>query len=173
MASRARRRSSTSSEKPSRNVDVDHWTLCASVKVVTDVGTAISYLEKQASVRADRIGITGFCMGGRVSYLAACELPDKIRAAVPFYGGGIPIEKTPKLKAPVLAFFGEKDDFIPLAFVEQLRNEAAKQKKQVEIVVYPGAGHGFFCNERSSYDPAAAADSWERLKKFFATHLGR
>ena len=79
----------------------------------------------------------------------------------------------PKLKAPVLAFFGEKDGFIPLSFVEQLRNEAAKQKKQVEIVVYPGADHGFFCNERASYNAAAAADAWERLKKFLATHLGR
>lgn len=142
-------------------------------EIVTDVGSAIAWLEKQSSVRADRIGITGFCMGGRVSYLVACELPDKIRAAAPFYGGGIPIDKTAKLKAPVLAFFGEKDGFIPLEFVEQLRNEATKQKKQVEIVVYPGADHGFFCNERGSYNPAAAADAWERLSKFFATHLGR
>src|SRR5262245_45665700 len=125
-------------------------------EIVTDVGSAIAYLEKQAFVRADRIGITGFCMGGRVSYLVACELPDKIRAAAPFYGGGIPIDGTAKLKAPVLAFFGEKDAFIPLAFVEQLRGEAAKQKKQVEIAVYPGADHGFFCNERASYNPAAA-----------------
>ena len=142
-------------------------------EVVTDVGSAIAYLEKQPFARADRIGITGFCMGGRVSYLVACELPDKIRAAAPFYGGGIPIDRTAKLKAPVLAFFGESDGFIPLEFVEQLRREAAKQKKQVEIVVYPGAGHGFFCNERSSYDPAAAADAWERLKKFLAAHLGK
>ena len=142
-------------------------------EVVTDVGSAIAYLGKQPFARADRIGITGFCMGGRVSYLVACELADKIRAAAPFYGGGIPIDRTAKLKAPVLAFFGEQDGFIPLAFVEQLRAEAAKQKKQVEIVVYPGAGHGFFCNERSSYDPAAAADAWERLKKFLAAHLGK
>ena len=142
-------------------------------QIVTDVGSAIAYLETQAFVRADRIGITGFCMGGRVSYLVACELADKIRAAAPFYGGGIPIDRTAKLKAPVLAFFGEKDGFIPLQFVEQLRSEAAKQKKQVEIVVYPGADHGFFCNERSSYDPAAAAAAWERLKKFLATHLGK
>ena len=140
-------------------------------EIVTDVGNAIAYLEKQPSVRADRIGITGFCMGGRVSYLVACELSDEIRAAVPFYGGGIPIDKTAKLKAPVLAFFGEKDSFIPLEFVEQLRGEVAKHKKQVEVVVYPGAGHGFFCNERASYEPTAAADAWERLKKFFATHL--
>ncbi|MGH7340706.1 MAG: dienelactone hydrolase family protein, partial [Candidatus Rokuibacteriota bacterium] len=61
-------------------------------EVVADVGGAIAYLEKQSFVRGDRIGITGFCMGGRVSYLVACELADKIRAAVPFYGGGIPIE---------------------------------------------------------------------------------
>ncbi len=52
-------------------------------------------------------------MGGRVSYLAACALPDKIRAAVPFYGGGIPIDRTATLKAPVLAFFGEDDAVHP------------------------------------------------------------
>ena len=142
-------------------------------EIVTDVGNAIAYLEKQPSVRADRIGITGFCMGGRVSYLVACELADKIKAAAPFYGGGIPVDKTAKLKAPVLAFFGEKDAFIPLEFVEQLRREAAAQKKQVEVVVYPGADHGFFCNERASYNAKAAADAWQRLKTFFATHLGR
>ena len=123
-------------------------------------------------MRADRIGITGFCMGGRVAYLAACELADKIKASVPFYGGGIPVEKTAKLECPVLAFFGEKDAFIPLESVEQLKAEARRHRKAVEVVVYPGAGHGFFCNERASYQKAAAEDAWARLKQFFATHLG-
>jgi len=141
-------------------------------EIVSDVGSAVAYLEKQAFVRADRIGITGFCMGGRVAYLAACELPDKIKASVPFYGGGIPVEKTAKLKCPVLAFFGEKDAFIPLASVEQLKAEAKRHQKAVEVVVYPGADHGFFCNERASYQKAAAEDAWARLKKFFAAHLG-
>jgi carboxymethylenebutenolidase len=140
-------------------------------EVVADLAGAIAWLEKQPSVRADRIGITGFCMGGRISYLAACELPDKIRAAVPFYGGGIPVDKTAKLRSPVLAFFGEKDAFIPLDSVEALKAEAKKHGKQVEVVVYPGADHGFFCNERASYQAAAAKDAWERLKKFFAAHL--
>jgi carboxymethylenebutenolidase len=140
-------------------------------EVVADLAGAIAWLEKQPSVRADRIGITGFCMGGRISYLAACELPDKIRAAVPFYGGGIPVDKTAKLRCPVLAFFGEKDAFIPLESVEALKAEAKKHGKQVEVVVYLGADHGFFCNERASYQAAAAKDAWERLKKFFATHL--
>jgi len=139
--------------------------------IVADVGGAIAYLEKEPSVRADRIGITGFCMGGRVSYLSACELPDKIKASVPFYGGGIPIDKTAKLRCPVLAFFGEKDAFIPLDSVEQLKAEAKRHGKSVEVVVYPGADHGFFCNERGSYQKAAAEDAWTRLKKFFATHL--
>jgi carboxymethylenebutenolidase len=140
-------------------------------EVVADVGSAIAWLEAQPFVRADRIGITGFCMGGRVSYLAACELPEKIKACVPFYGGGIPIDKTEKLRCPVLAFFGEKDAFIPLESVEQLKAEAKRHGKAVEVVVYPGADHGFFCNERASYQAAAARDSWERLKTFFATHL--
>jgi len=142
-------------------------------EIVTDVGNAIAHLEKQPTVRADRIGITGFCMGGRVSYLVACELADKIKAAAPFYGGGIPVDKTAKLKAPVLAFFGEKDAFIPLDSVEALKAEAKKHGKAVEVVVYPGADHGFFCNERASYNAKAAADAWQRLKTFFATHLGR
>jgi carboxymethylenebutenolidase len=140
-------------------------------EIVADLRNAIAHLEKQPFVRADRIGITGFCMGGRVSYLAAAELADEIKAAAPFYGGGIPIEKTDKVKAPVLAFFGETDGFIPLESVEQLKGELRRHRKEAEVIVYPGAGHGFFCNERESYQAEAARDSWERLKKFFARHL--
>jgi carboxymethylenebutenolidase len=139
--------------------------------IVTDVRSAVAYLEKDSSVRADRIGITGFCMGGRVSFLAAAELPDKIKAAAPFYGGGIPIDKTEKTKAPMLIFFGEDDGFIPLDQVDALRAELAKHKKPAEVVVYKGAGHGFFCNERDSYQQQAASDAWERLGKFFGQHL--
>ena len=139
--------------------------------IVEDVSAAIAGLEKQRTVRADRIGITGFCMGGRVSYLAACALPDKIRAAVPFYGGGIPIDRTATLRAPVLAFFGEDDPFIPLDQVKALEAAAARLGKSLEVHVYPKAPHGFFCDERDSYRPEAARDAWGRLKTFFATHL--
>ncbi len=139
--------------------------------VIADVGSAIAYLEGQPFVRRGRIGITGFCMGGRIAYLVACALPEKIAAAVPFYGGGIPVERTAGLRAPVLAFFGDQDPFIPLDQVERLKQEAARLGKPVEVVVYPGAPHGFFCNERDSYRREAAADAWERLKRFFAQHL--
>ena len=139
--------------------------------IVADVSSAIGWAEKQPNVKAGRIGITGFCMGGRVSYLAACALPDKITASAPFYGGGIPVDRTASLKAPVLAFFGDQDPFIPMDSVEKLRAEATKLGKQVEIVVYPGAPHGFFCNERDSYRPDAAKDAWEKVKAFFKKHL--
>ena len=92
------------------------WT---DAQIVTDVRAAVAALESDGGVRADRIGITGFCMGGRVSYLAACEVP-AIRAAVPFYGGGIAGQQfTPGAAAPVSRprrcaraiqlHFGEKD----------------------------------------------------------------
>jgi|ERR1700687_1378008 len=152
-------------------------------KIVKDMGAAISYIQQQPFVRADRIGVTGFCMGGRVSFLTAC-LNSAVKAAVPFYGGGIasvmqPGERTPKapleyadqLKAPMLLFFGEKDGFIPLAEVERIKARLAELKKDAEVVVYSGADHGFFCNERPSYHPQAAKDAWDRLLKFFAKHL--
>jgi carboxymethylenebutenolidase len=139
--------------------------------IVEDVGAAVAFLQQHQGVRADRIGITGFCMGGRVSFLAAASLPGKIAAAAPFYGGGIPVERTKDLTQPVLAFFGDDDPFIPMDAVEALRAAAKEHAKNVEIVVYPKAPHGFFCNERDSYRPDAAKDAWEKLKSFFAKHL--
>ncbi len=140
--------------------------------VIADVGSVITWLQRQPYVRTDKIGITGFCMGGRVSYLVACALPDAIAASAPFYGGGIPVDRTPALRAPVLAFFGDEDPFIPMDQVEHLKAEAKRLGKNVEVVVYPKAPHGFFCNERDSYRREAANDSWTRLTAFFARHLG-
>ncbi len=152
-------------------------------KIVKDMNAAIAYLQQQPFVRADRCGVTGFCMGGRVTFLTACLNP-AVKAAVPFYGGGIgsvmqPGERTPKapleyadsLTAPMLLFFGENDPFIPLDEVEKIKRRLKELNKRAETIVYPGAPHGFFCNERDSYRPDAAKDAWERLVKFFAQHL--
>ena len=152
-------------------------------KIVKDMGAGISYLQQQPTVRGDRIGITGFCMGGRVSFLTACLNP-AVKAAVPFYGGGIasimqPGERTPKapleyadkLAAPMLLFFGENDSFIPLDEVDRIKSRLAELKKNAEAVVYPGAPHGFFCEERESYRADAAKDAWARMLKFFGQHL--
>ncbi|HVM96902.1 MAG TPA: dienelactone hydrolase family protein [Candidatus Acidoferrales bacterium] len=152
-------------------------------KIVADMNSAIDFAKAQPFVRADRIGVTGFCMGGRVTFLTACRNSD-VKAAVPFYGGGIGSaqvsERTPKapleyaegMRCPMLLFFGESDPFIPLDEVEKIKRRLAELKKDAQTVVYPGAPHGFFCNERDSYRADAAKDAWERLKKFFAQHLG-
>ena len=152
-------------------------------KIVKDMNAAIAYLQQQPSVRADRIGVTGFCMGGRVTFLTACTNA-AVKAAVPFYGGGIgsvmqPNERTPKapleradtLSAPMLLFFGESDPFIPLAEVDRIKLRLKDLNKTAETIVYPGAPHGFFCSERDSYRADAAKDAWDRMLKFFALHL--
>ena len=152
-------------------------------KIVKDMGAAISYLQQQPAARADRIGVTGFCMGGRITFLTACLNP-AVKAAAPFYGGGIgsgmqPSDKTPKapleyadkLSAPMLLFFGEVDPFISLDEVNRIKARLAELKKNAETIVYPGAPHGFFCNNRDSYRADAAKDAWERLLKFFGQHL--
>jgi carboxymethylenebutenolidase len=71
----------------------------------------------------------------------------------------------------LLLFYGEKDPYIPLDQVKRVEDELARLGKPAQTVVYPGADHGFFCEERASYQSQAADDSWKRLKAFFAQHL--
>lgn len=140
--------------------------------IVADVSAAVTYLQAQPFVRADRIGITGFCMGGRISFLSACTIPT-ITAAAPFYGGGIGglLDRAGGIACPMLLFFGDQDPFIPNEEVARITSALRDGKKTAEVKVYPGAPHGFFCNERDSYRADAAADAWSRLTTFLARHL--
>ena len=151
-------------------------------KIVADLAATMRWLEAQPDVRADRVGVTGFCMGGRAAFLAACHLP--VRAAAPFYGGGIgrvsvpsertphaPIEDAAKIEAEMILFYGDRDAFIPMEEVELVRDRLGKLGKRAQVVVYPGADHGFFCNERPSYHEAAAQDSWRKLLRLLETQL--
>jgi carboxymethylenebutenolidase len=141
--------------------------------IVRDIGAAINCLQSHEAVKADRIGITGFCMGGRISFLAACK-NGGIKASVPFYGGGIGglLGHAHELSCPTLLFFGDKDAFIPNDEVERIQATLKKLGKPADVKVYSGAEHGFFCNERPSYNPEAAKDAWKRLLDFFGRHLG-
>lgn len=140
--------------------------------IVADVSAAIQYLQGQSFVRADRIGITGFCMGGRISFLSATALP-AIKASAPFYGGGIGglLDRAVDISCPMLLFFGDQDPFIPNDEVAKIGKTLADLKKTAEVKVYAGAPHGFFCNERDSYRADAAQDAWKRLTTFLAAHL--
>jgi carboxymethylenebutenolidase len=116
----------------------------------------------------------GFCLGGSVSLLTAARRP--IGAAVTFYGGGVTqarwelprlVDEAPNLQAPWLGLYGEEDGGIPVEQVEELRVAAASSGQTTEVVLYPGAGHGFNCDQRESFHPAASADAWARTLAWF------
>jgi carboxymethylenebutenolidase len=147
-------------------------------KIVADLQRVITHLKAQNFVNGARMGMTGFCLGGRITFLAACKLPSDIQAAVTFYGGGIaddsamaPINFAASLQAPILCFFGETDSYIPRSQVQRIEATLQALGKSSEVIVYAGAGHGFFCDDRDAYHSEAATDAWEKTKSWFAAHL--
>ena len=112
------------------------------------------------------VGIIGFCLGGSVAYAAATKLSG-LSAAVGYYAGAVVRFADDKPKVPTQLHFGEKDAGIPLSDVEIIR----AKRPEVEIHIYPGAQHGFHCDERASYDKASADLAWPRSLSFFAKHL--
>jgi len=112
------------------------------------------------------IGVIGFCMGGTAAFLAACRIPG-IAAAVSYYGGMIGKFADEKPKCPLQMHFGEKDEGIPLATVEEIK----KKQPQAETYIYPGAPHGFYCDERASYRQDAADLAWSRTQEFLKKHM--
>ena len=146
-------------------------------KAMADVGAAIAQLKSQNNVKSASIGVVGFCMGGRLTYLAAAHHAGDIKAAVPYYGGGIPmgnpspLSRTGEIKCPMYLFFGAKDQLIPMDQVGQINTELTTQKVPFQMKIYPEAGHGFNCDDRGSYHEASAKDAWEKTKSFFAQHL--
>jgi carboxymethylenebutenolidase len=113
-----------------------------------------------------KVGITGFCMGGTVTFNAAAELSG-LSAAVAYYGGQIAKNVDRKPKVPTMMHFGEKDAGIPLPDVETIKSK----HPNAEIFVYDNAQHGFHCDERASYDKKSADTAWKRTMDFFGKHL--
>ena len=110
--------------------------------------------------------IMGFCMGGTISFLAACRLPG-LSAAVCYYGGGIARFADEKPKCPTQMHFGEKDAHIPMSAVDDIR----KKRPDCEVHVYQGADHGFHCDERGSYHAESAKIAWGRAMAFLEKHM--
>ena len=130
--------------------------------VMPDIQAAIDH-----AAQAGKVGIVGFCWGGLLTWRAACTL-DGLAAASPYYGGGMttPDEIARRPKVPVLAHFGERDHWIPLNSVQAF----AKAHPEVQVEVYQ-ADHGFNCDQRGSWDAAAAKLARERTLAFFGEHL--
>lgn len=118
-----------------------------------------------------KIGCIGWCMGGRMALHLAVNQP-ALDAAVIFYGRPEQyFGQIADIECPVLGLFGEKDESIPVARVEQLRQELEAAGVPHEIVVYPGADHAFFNESHHTYHPEAAADAWERTLRFLSKYL--
>jgi len=132
---------------------------------VQDIGACVAALREETG---GHVAVMGFCMGGLLAYLsAAAGQPD---AAVAYYGGGIAdhLDQVGQIQCPLLFHFGEQDDHIPMAQVEAIRG--AVSGIDATIHTYP-AGHGFNCDQRGSYDAAAANLAWQRTEEFLARHL--
>ncbi|VIO81571.1 dienelactone hydrolase family protein [Bradyrhizobium ivorense] len=112
------------------------------------------------------VGIIGFCLGGSIAYAAATKLTG-LSAAVGYYGGAIVRFADDKPAVPTQLHFGEKDAGIPLSDVETIKSK----RPEVEVFIYPGAQHGFHCDERASYDKTSADIAWPRSLEFFGKHL--
>jgi carboxymethylenebutenolidase len=150
---------------------------------MNDARRAIDYLKAQPFVDTERIGVMGFCMGGRLAFLTACRFPADIKAAVPFYGGGIgskgrfegqttiPLDEADQIKAPLLLFFGERDAYISPQDVQRIESQLQALNKNAEVLVYPEVDHGFFCDERASYNAEAARNAWGRALSLFENAL--
>ena len=146
--------------------------------ILADTDAALAHL-RVAGFSDDRIGIVGFCFGGRVTFLVALERA--LGAAVGFYGGGIAskgalpfpmlLDRTPELRTPWLGLFGDRDASIPVADVERLRAALGDAPVATDVVRYPDAGHGFHCDARADHDEAAARDAWARTLTWFSDHL--
>jgi carboxymethylenebutenolidase len=115
---------------------------------------------------AGPIGVIGFCMGGTAAFLSACRL-DGLACAVAYYGGMIGKFADEKPRCPLQMHFGEKDESIPMATVEEIK----KKQPQAETYVYPNAAHGFYCDERASFNTDAAALAWSRTQEFLGKHM--
>jgi carboxymethylenebutenolidase len=148
-------------------------------QVMADLDAAVAWAATSKGDTA-RLGITGFCWGGRIVWLYAAHQP-RLKAGVAWYGRlvGQASEMTPKhpvdiaadLNAPVLGLYGGKDQGIPLDTVEKMRTALkAAGKSTSEIIVYPDGQHGFHADYRPSYGKQDAADGWRRLLEHFKKH---
>ncbi len=155
-------------------------------QVMGDTGSALAWLRRQRFVARARVGVTGFCWGGSVVWMAAARFRS-VKAGVAWYGrlsppvaGGFgaepgrpwPVDRAAALRAPVLGLYAERDRGISLESVAAMRAAlvASGDRSGAEIVVIPGVEHGFHADYRPSYNEAAARDGWARMLAWFRAH---
>ncbi|MGY2048163.1 dienelactone hydrolase family protein [Methylobacterium sp. JK268] len=148
-------------------------------QVMGDLDATVAFAKASGHGDTARLGITGFCWGGRIAWLYAEHNPT-LKAAVAWYGrlaGDTtplqpknPADLVAELKAPVLGLYGGADQGIPVATVDAMRQACAQAGKTCDLVVYPDTPHAFNADYRPSYRPGPAKDGWERMRTWFREH---
>lgn len=148
-------------------------------QVMSDLDATVAWAQKSSKGNTNKLGITGFCWGGRVTWLYSAHNPN-VKAGVAWYGRLVgesnpltpqhPVDIAAKLKVPVLGLYGGSDNGIPVATVEQMREALKAGNSGSEILVYPDTPHAFFADYRPSFREEQAQDGWKRLKVWFKQH---
>ena len=144
-------------------------------QVMADLDATFAWAEKNGG-NASKVAVTGFCWGGRITWMYAAHNP-RLKAGVAWYGGLVrpasplspthPIDIAPTLKVPVLGLYGDADTGIPFDTVEKMREALKQAGSASEIVLYDDTPHGFYADYRPSYRPNEANDGWKRLMAWF------
>lgn len=148
-------------------------------QVMADLDATVEWAAKTGKANANKLGITGFCWGGRIVWLYAAHNP-KLKAGVAWYGRLVgqadelhpkhPIDLVKDLKAPVLGLYGGADGGIPNPTVEQMQAALKSANKPSEIILYPDTPHGFHADYRPSYRRQQSEDGWRKLQDWFKKH---
>jgi carboxymethylenebutenolidase len=151
-------------------------------QVMVEFSKTVDFLNGRAAVKAGGVGVTGFCMGGRYTFLANAVQAKQIKAAVSFYGGGIAaqddvagrsnlLNRASAMVAPLMLMYGSEDSYIVAEEHQRIAKALSQAKKRYSLNIFPGAGHGFMSDRRDSYNPAAAAEATAMMMAFFDRHL--
>jgi carboxymethylenebutenolidase len=145
-------------------------------QVLSDLDATLAWAVRSSQGNGDKVGITGFCWGGRITWLYAAANP-KIKAGVAWYGRIVgestaltprhPIDIAPSLTVPVLGLYGGNDSGIPVETVERMQHTLAMGKSGSLTIIYPDTPHAFFADYRDSYRREQARDGWNRLQNWF------
>ncbi len=148
-------------------------------QVMADLDATVAYAKSSGHGDISKLGITGFCWGGRIVWLYAARSA-ALKAGVAWYGKLVgdasantprhPIDIVAELKAPVLGLYGAADQGIPVETVDRMRAACQAAGKQCELVVYPDTPHAFNADYRPSFRPEAAKDAWARMLAWFRDH---
>lgn len=151
---------------------MEHYRAATENGLDADLHAAFHWLQAEPQCDATRIAAIGFCMGGRSAFLANAVLP--LRAAVSFYGGGIApslLPRAPQQHGPIMLFWGGLDQHIDLQQRRAVGDALRAARKTFVEIEYADADHGFFCNERASYNAHAATEAWALTLAFLRNRL--